>query len=210
MKKNIKKIIGVILSMNFILTMSISVFAKETPFVWAYNEADNGYISAIENQILTHIPQSTIRAFNAHQGQVVISAIKCDELGIAGITNGEPTKTGWYMWPNGKVYVDLTPSYGLPLMQQTVLHEFGHVFDMERGATNNTSIQLILRSELPSYNALEANTGYMIPPMKDEHELFAQVFAAVVSNNDGTVRYSKEIMEVCPGTTNYIKGLLGK
>lgn len=201
-----------ILALSIVLSMlfSINVFAADVPMVWAFDPAHADYESYIQDTIVGHVPQSTIKAFNAHQGQVVISQTNCDPKGKAGITNGEPTASGWYTWPNGKVYVDITPTYGLPLMQQTVLHEFGHVFDMQTGATNDATLVAVLNSELPNYNALEANSGYIIPSVKDSHELFAQVFAAVVSRNDGTVRCSSQIIAACPQTASYISSLLAK
>lgn len=203
-----KRIIKLCITTILILSLTVPIYASPIPMVWAYNEADNGYIDSITNTIVSHIPEHTIKSFNDHQGSVVISAIKCDQLGIAGITNGEPTASGWYRWPDNKVYVDITPSYGLHMMQGTVLHEFGHVFDMEMKATDNSAAKLIIQSELMMYNQLEKDTGYMIPPIKDEHELFAQVFAAVISKNDGTVNNSRDIIDVCPGTAQYIKSML--
>lgn len=200
-----------ILAVCTTLLFSRAAFAAEPSVdVWAYNSADAAYVSAVAATIETHVPQSTIAAFNAHDGQVVISTSSCDPFGIAGMTNGIPTKSGWYTWDKGNTYIDLTPSYGLYVMQGTTLHEFGHVFDMQTRATDDPSVVAMLDSELPAYTALEANTGYMIPSIKNSHELFAQVFAAVVSNNDGTVNNSAEIIAECPKTASYIQDLISK
>ena len=159
---------------------------------------------------MKHVPVSTIREFNNHGGNVVISTTDCDPRGKAGMTNGDTTLSGWYTWPSCNVYVEVTPSYGLAVMKQTVLHEFGHVFDMQTRGTDNSKVIATIASELPAYNALEASTHYMIPTMKDSHELFAHVFAAVVSKDDGTVRYSAEIKKACPKTTAYVESLIKK
>jgi len=63
----------------------------------------------------------------------------------------------------------------------------------------------MISAELPSYASLEENTGFMIPSVDDAQELFAQVFAAVISRDDGTVKYSNEIQNVCPNTTRFVK-----
>lgn len=204
-----KKLLTAILATCLTLVMSTSVFAAaQTPMVWAYDSANDYYVPSITATIVNHVPASTIAAFNAHGGQVVIDGTKADQMGKAGYTNGIPTSSGWYTWDSPRTYVTITPSYGLGVMNRTVLHEFGHVLDMQTGATNNSDVIATISSELPAYAALEANTGYMIPATSDAQELFAQIFACVVSNNDGSVGYSAESIAACPKTAAYVKQVI--
>ncbi len=197
--------------MAFSILISTEAIAAPVsePMVWNYNEGYEAWVPEVVVTIMEHIPVSTIQAFNDHGGQVVISSKKCDQLGKAGLTSGVPTASGWYTWDT-KTYMDLTPSHGIGLVKSTVLHEFGHVFDMQTGATDNASVVEMLKAELPMYDALEASTGYLIPASLDEHELFAQIFSAVVSRNDGTVPYSEKMIEACPNTASYIQGILAR
>ena len=187
------------------LCFTAPVFATSPDVeVWAYSPQDEHYVSDLKNTILSHVPAKTLQIFNAHGGQVVINT---NQYGKAGMTYNTFDEQGRATFDT-KCYMDLTPEYGLPLMQHTALHEFGHVLDLETKITYREDVKRAISSEIASYNELVVKTNYMIPEYPNEHELFAQVHAAVLGA-DGTQPYANEIMAACPETTKIVKSLYG-
>jgi len=140
MRKNlVRNTIIAISLLSCLFTTTVYAVPVQEPETWAYDPQYEEFIPNIVVTVMEHVPEFAIDAFNRHGGQIVISGKNCDQLGIAGLTNGDPTPNGWYGWDD-KTYMELTPSYGLSVMQSTVLHEFGHVFDMETGSTNNAEV----------------------------------------------------------------------
>ena len=208
--KKLTKLIraGIVASALSVYSVS-TIYAQEVQ-VFALDNSQIAYEEPVKAAIDRCIPEDTIEAFNWHNGQVVIDADLPAKYNIAGLTNGVPTSTGWYNWDNGTTYVTVTPAYGLKTTISTTLHEFGHVFDMQVGATNNKNVQSIIESEIPRYTSLEERTGYMIPSIDSSREFFAQIYSAVVADGTGLVPYSSDMILACPSTANYIKTLLSK
>ncbi len=177
------------------------------PEVWSVDPANTYFEDEIEKAVTTCVPKQIIEEFNGQGYSVVISTKSCDRYNIAGLTNGTPTdKNGWYAWaPEHERFMELTPTYGIHSAQMTALHEFGHVLDMMTAATADASMLAAMTAEIPAYNQVMVNSGYMVPEIKDGHELFAQVFASVVSGNTGYANCATEITAACPVTAAYVQ-----
>ncbi len=183
---------------------------SKEPQVWAYDAGYGDWEKSIADAIKECVPQLVIKEFNKQGYMVVISSKNCDEYQIAGLTSGKETqKSGWYTWADdNQRYMELTPTYGLHSAQMTALHEFGHVLDMMTGATADPEALADIESEMDAYNQVMQKSGYLIPEMKDGHELFAQVFASVISGNTGYVNCAKEVAQACPVTAAYVQGII--
>ncbi len=202
--KALRTFIAVALAAIAGLAPTTAALASPDVTIWAYDERNEAYVPELKKVILSHVPAKTLEIFNAHGGQIVINA---NGLGKAGMTYNAFDEQGRAMFDD-RCYMELTPAYGLPLMEHTALHEFGHVLDLELKTTYREDAKGIISSEIVAYNALVPQTGDMIPEYPNEHELFAQVHAAVLGA-DGVQPCANEIMAACPETTKIIKSLYG-
>lgn len=185
----------------FTLCYTVTTFAA-TPTVVV---ADLGYedlVKPTKETIQEYIPESLLKVFNTYMGTVQLTP---NNQGVGGRTYCEYKGKKVYKLVRPTI-VEISPEYSWNTMQETTLHEFGHILDMYTNATTNKEISKGIESEIPRYRALVLYSKGTIPDYKTKNELFAQVFSALIGGD--AVDSSERILIACPFTAKVVQAAI--
>jgi len=165
--------------------------------------ADEGYdqlVEPVDQLVHTHIPQSLIEVFNKYEGTIELTQ---NDLGLAGRTYCKGFGSNIFTLEKPTT-MEIAPIYDWNTIEETTLHEFGHVLDMYTGITGDAIMGRKIDEEVKNYEMLVHLLNDKIMECHTKNEVFAQVFAATVGS-DGTVDYAALITQSCPYTTKCVQ-----